>query len=53
MVPLSTLYCSLAAIAITGLYALWLRSRLGRMYGPEYQLRQRVAYMLWVAASRG
>ena len=52
MVPLNTLYCSLAAIAITGLYALWLRARLQQAYGPDHQLRQRVAYMLWVAASR-
>jgi hypothetical protein len=52
MVPLSTLYCSLAAIVITGLYCLWLRSRLQRAYGPDYRLRQRVAYMLWVAATR-
>jgi hypothetical protein len=51
MVPFSTLVCSLAAIGITGLYALWLRSRLERA-GPEYQLRTRVAYMLWVAATR-
>ena len=52
MVPLNTLYCSLAAILITGLYAFWLRTRLNRMYGPEHQLRQRVAYMLWVAATK-
>jgi len=50
MVPL-TLFCPLAAIGITGLYALWHRSRLERA-GPEYQLRTRVAYMLWVAATR-
>ena len=51
MVPFNTLVCSLAAIGITGLYALWLRSRLERA-GPEYRLRARVAYMLWVAATR-
>lgn len=46
------LLCPLAAIGITGLYALWHRIRLGRAYGPEQQLRERITYMLWITAGR-
>ena len=51
MVPL-TLFCPLAAIGITGLYAAWHRVRLGWCHGPEHAIRERVAYMLWIAATR-
>ena len=52
MVPLSTLFCPLAVIGITGLYAAWHRARLGQARGPDHELRSRVAYMLWVAATK-
>ena len=52
MVPLQVLACPLAAIGITGLYAAWHRIRLNRFRGKEHALRERVAYMLWVSASR-
>jgi hypothetical protein len=52
MVPLELLYCPLAAIGITILYALWQRWWLARFYRPDRDLRERVAYMLWVAATK-
>lgn len=52
MVPLSMLLCPLAAIGITGLYAAWHRARLKELRGPHHELRSRVAYMLWVAATK-
>lgn len=52
MVPL-VLFCPLAAIGISGLYAAWHRLRLSQLRGPDYRMRERVAYMLWVAANRG
>jgi hypothetical protein len=52
MVPLQVLYCPLAAIGVTTLYVLWQRWWLGRFYRPDQTLRERVAYMLWVAASK-
>jgi hypothetical protein len=52
MVPLELLYCALAAIGIATLYALWQRWWLGRFYRPDQGLRERVAYMLWVAAEK-
>jgi len=51
MVPVQVLLCPLAAIGITGIYAAWHRFRLARA-GSERVLRERVAYLLWVAASR-
>jgi hypothetical protein len=51
MVPL-TLFCPLAAIGISGLYATWHRARLAQRCPPDQRLRMRVAYMLWVVASR-
>jgi hypothetical protein len=51
MVPQMFIY-PLAAIGITGIYAAWHRMRLSRSGGPDHELRERVAYMLWVAASR-
>jgi hypothetical protein len=51
MVPQMFIY-PLAAIGITGLYAAWNRMRLSRSCASEHELRERVAYMLWVAASR-
>lgn len=41
-----------AVIGITSIYTLWHRMRLSQMRGPNKVLRDRVAYMLWVAASR-
>ncbi|MBO0699453.1 MAG: hypothetical protein J2P46_13745 [Zavarzinella sp.] len=52
MVPLQFLYCPLAAIGIAVLYALWQRWWWGRFYRPDQRLRERVAYMLWVAATK-
>jgi hypothetical protein len=52
MVPLVTVFCPLAAIGITALYAIWHRSQLNMSRGPDHVLRSRVAYMLWVAASK-
>jgi hypothetical protein len=52
MVPLQLLYCPLAAIGITVLYALWQRWSLERFRRPDQGLRERVTYMLWVAASK-
>jgi hypothetical protein len=52
MVPLTTLLYPLAAISISGLYAAWHRKRLAQTRPPDHQVRQRVAYMLWVAATR-
>jgi hypothetical protein len=52
MVPLQMLFCPLAAIGISGIYAAWHRMRLNDLRGPNHRLRERVAYMLWVAASR-
>ena len=52
MVPLTTLFCPLAAISISGLYAAWHRARLSWAHAPDHQLRERVAYMLWIAAGR-
>jgi hypothetical protein len=52
MVPLVTVFCPLAAIGITALYAVWHRSVLRCSRGPDHQLRSRVAYMLWIAASK-
>jgi hypothetical protein len=52
MLPLTSIFCPLAAIGITSLYAAWHRIRLGQSHGPDHELRTRVTYMLWVAASR-
>lgn len=52
MVPLSTIFYPLAVISIGGLYAAWHRACLARTHAPDHVLRERVAYMLWVAASR-
>jgi hypothetical protein len=41
-----------AAIGITSIYTLWHRMRLSQLRGPNKVLRDRVTYMLWVAASR-
>ena len=51
MVPLA-LICAAAAIGITTLYALWHRDLMSRSRGPNPELRSRVAYMLWVAATK-
>jgi hypothetical protein len=52
MVPLVTVFCPLAAIGLAALYAIWHRAELKRFRGPDNRLRSRVAYMLWVAASK-
>jgi hypothetical protein len=51
MLPQMLLY-PLAAIGITGIYTAWFRFRIGRSHGPNQQVRERVAYMLWIAATR-
>jgi hypothetical protein len=51
MVPQMLLY-PLTVIGITGIYAVWSRFRPDRAYGPDHVLRERVAYMLWVAATQ-
>jgi hypothetical protein len=51
MAPHLLLY-PLAVIGITAIYAVWLRFRLDRSNEPEHALRERVAYMLWIAANR-
>lgn len=51
MVPQMFLY-PLAIIVITGLYSTWTRVRPCRMHGPEQKLRDRVTFMLWMAAHR-
>jgi hypothetical protein len=53
MVPLELLYCPLAAIGITTLYVAWQRWWYARFHRPDQALRERVAYMLWVAATKG
>jgi hypothetical protein len=52
MGPLELIYCSLAAIGITVIYTGWHRYWLARFHRPDQLLRERVAYMLWVAASK-
>jgi len=52
MVPLTTLFYPLAAIGISGLYATWHRARLARRCPPNHVLRDRVAFMLWMVATR-
>ena len=52
MVPLSAMIYPMMAIAIGGLYAAWHRAQLANNRGPQRPLRDRVAYMLWVAADR-
>jgi len=51
MVP-QMLFCPLAVIGITGLYAAWHRIRLSRACGPDHLLRERITFMLWVTATR-
>ena len=45
------LCCQLAALVIGGLFYLW-RDVLNRRVSDTKLLRERVAYMLWVAANR-
>jgi hypothetical protein len=52
MAPLQALFCPVAVIGITSLYAAWHRVRLGQGLGTNRRLRERVTYMLWVTASR-
>jgi hypothetical protein len=51
MTPEMLIY-PVAIIGITVIYTLWHRMRLSLMRGPNKVLRDRVTYMLWVAASR-
>jgi hypothetical protein len=46
-----TLFCQLAALTIAGLYYVW-RDVLYRRHLDNRLVRERVAYMLWVAAQR-
>ena len=43
--------CNLAVLAIAGIYYAW-RDRYTKLSGQRAVLRDRVAYMLWVAAQR-
>jgi hypothetical protein len=52
MVPLNVMLYPIMAIAIGGLYAAYHRAQLAHSRGPKGPLRDRVAYMLWVAADR-
>ncbi len=52
MVPLQMVFCPLAAIGISGIYAALHRLQLSRRAGPDRVARERVAYMLWKSASR-
>jgi hypothetical protein len=44
-----TLVCNVAALAVAGLFYCW-RAYHGQRLLRERTLRERVAYMLWVAA---
>jgi len=46
-----TLACQLAALMIAGIYYVW-RDVLRRRLHDNKTLRERVTYMLWVAANR-
>ena len=43
--------CNLAVLAIAGIYYAW-RDRFSKLAQNRTVLRDRVAYMLWVAAQR-
>ena len=43
--------CNLAVLAIAGIYFAW-RDRFAQAHGKRAVLRDRDAYMLWVAAQR-
>jgi len=43
--------CNLAVLAIAGIYYAW-RDRHAKQFQQRAVLRDRVAYMLWVAAQR-
>lgn len=51
MVPLQAVCCPLAAIGISGLYAAWNRLRQKQELSTQ-EKRERIAYMLWIAATR-
>jgi hypothetical protein len=48
---METVICGLGALAVANIYYLY-RSYLQRQFHREQRLRERVAYMLWVAAGR-
>jgi len=52
MAPLQAVCCPLAAIGISGLFAAWTRFQQRRSAHTQ-TMRERVAYLLWVAADRG
>ena len=52
MAPLQAVCCPLAAIGISGLFAAWNRIR-QKQDECSREKRERVAYMLWIAATRG
>jgi hypothetical protein len=51
MIPFIAVACPLAAIGIGSLFAVWNRWSLQRTH-PHDQVRERVAYLMWVAAMR-
>lgn len=46
-----TIYCSIAALAVAGLYYSW-RGYAHQLLYRQRVLRERVAYMLWVMANQ-
>ena len=52
MAPLQAVCCPLAAIGLSGLFAAWARIQQQRNEISR-EKRERVAYLLWVAATRG
>lgn len=51
MAPFQVVCCPLAAIGITTLFAAWTRLKNRQMDYSQLK-RERIAYMLWVAAQR-
>jgi hypothetical protein len=53
MVPMQMFCTSVAAIGISSIYAVWSRYHLERRVEDDRTMRERVTFMLWVAATRG
>ena len=48
---MQSLCCSIATLAVAGIYCTWRAYHIARLE-HERTLRERVAYMLWIMASR-
>ncbi len=48
---MNTIFCNLAALAVANIFY-WYRAYRSSQYQHNQILRERIAYMLWVAASR-